>query len=104
MRSSSEWGQDILDCLEGTSYDEPMPVKDISEIVGINDGESCPRTRKLILEAMKEYNVPIGSDNRGYYIINTAHEMQRYLNSLLRRQLGITQRIEIDYNACHGRN
>ena len=104
MRSKREWCRDISDCLQGTSYDDPMPVQDISEIVSLKDYESCPRTRKLILEAMKEFNIAIGSDHRGYYLINTAQEMQRYLNSLLDRQIAISKRIDIVYKAFHGRN
>ena len=96
--------KEIILVLENIRYDNPMPVKDISDLLGIRDGMTCPKTRKLILAAMKTYNVPIGSDNRGYYTIRTAHEMQRYLNSLLQRQIGITERIDTVYKAFHGRN
>lgn len=103
-RSSIEWQEDIIDCLSNTTYDDPMPVRDIAEIIGMNESHiSCPRTRKLILNAMKNFNKPIGSDNRGYYIIRTAQEMQRYLNQLLQRQIATSERIDIVYNAYHGR-
>lgn len=92
--------KDIKDCLSGTSYDDPMPIRDVAEIVGINESHvSCPRTRKLIKDVMTKYNIPIGACHRGFYIIRTGHEMQRYLNLLLRRQLGITETIDICYHA-----
>jgi hypothetical protein len=96
--------KEVILILEGVRYANPMPVRDISELLGIKDGMTCPKTRRLILTAMKTYNTPIGSDNRGYYTIRTAHEMQRYLNSLLQRQIGITNRIDTVYKAFHGRN
>lgn len=103
-RSSIEWERDIIDCLSNTTYADPMPVRDIAEIIGMDESHiSCPRTRKLILKAMKDFNKPIGSDNRGYYIIRTGQEMQRYLNGLLQRQIQISERIDIVYNAYHGR-
>lgn len=95
--------QDIYECLKGTSYDDPMPIRDVSEICKIKESHvSCPQTRKLVKKVMKIYNVPIGASHKGYYIIRNAHEMQRYLNLLLRRQLGITKTIDICYHAFHG--
>lgn len=96
--------KEVVLIMRGINYNNPMPVKDISELLGINDSITCPRTRKLIKDSIKTQNFAIGSDNRGYYTIRTAHEMQRYLNSLLQRQIGITNRIDTVYKAYHGRN
>ena len=93
--------KEVLLILADTTNAEPMPVRDISELLGIRDGETCPQTRKIIYNAMKTYGVPIGSCNKGYFIIRTGHEMQRYLNSLLKRQIGITERIDTVYHAFH---
>ena len=79
-----------------------MPVRDIAELANIRESHiTCPITRKLILKAMMTEGVAIGSDHRGYYTIRTAHEMQRYLNKLLKRQIAITERIEAVYKAFH---
>ena len=106
MISTLEWEERILDCLSNTTYNDPMPVRDIAEIIGMEESHpSCPRTRKLILKTMQDFvsqKKAIGSDGRGYYMINNEHEMQRYLNSLLNRQIAITKRIEITYNAFYG--
>lgn len=103
-RSTYEWGRDIIDCLSNTTWDDPMPVRDIAEIIGLHESHiSCPRTRKMILKAMVDFNTPIGADYRGFYIIRTAQEMQRYLNQLLQRQIATSERIDVVYNAFHGR-
>lgn len=104
MRSSTELENAILDVLSGTSQDEPITVRDIASIVGINDGESCPRTRKLILSAMRNNNVAIGSNRSGYFLLKSEKEMQEYLNELMARQIAISKRIEITYYAFHGLN
>ena len=85
--------QDIVNVLKDTTVESPMPVKKITEILGIKDTAGCPRTRKLILQAMKELNIPIGSNNFGYY-----------LNKLMKLQIALSKRIEITYYAYHGRN
>ncbi len=103
-RSKLELEKEIIEVLKRTKYDAPMTVQDVASIVGINDSTSCPRTRKLILSAMKTFNMPIGSYHKGYYRLRNAHQMQRYMNSLLKRQIGITNRIDIVYKAFHGRN
>jgi len=93
--------REVLLILADTTNAEPMPVRDISELLNINDGETCPQTRKIIYNAMKNHDVAIGSCNKGYFILRTEHEMQRYLNSLLKRQIGITERIDTVYHAFH---
>lgn len=99
--------KEIVECLEwgDATYDNPMPIWQVAEYVGISESnKSCPKTRKLVKEAMKFFNIPIGTNRKGFYIIQTAQEMQRYLNSLLKRQIGITETIDICYEAFHGRH
>jgi len=104
MRSAIELEKAIIDVLEGTTQREPIPVRNITSIIGITDGESCPRTRKLILSAMKNNNVAIGSNRGGYFLLRSEKEMQEYLNELMSRQIAISKRIEITYYAFHGLN
>ena len=104
MRSKIELEKSIINVLESTTQSSPITVNDISDIVGINDNGSCPRTRKLILSAMKNNNVAIGSNRRGYFLLRTEKEMQSYLNELMSRQIAISKRIEITYYAFHGLN
>jgi hypothetical protein len=103
-RSKYELEKEIIEVLKTTKYDAPMTVRDIAAIVGINESDmTFPHTRKLIKSAMKSFSMPIGSYYKGYYRIRSAHQMQRYMNSLLKRQIGITERIDIVYKAFHGR-
>ena len=104
MRSAIELEKAIIDALEGTTQASPITVNDITAIVGITDSGSCPRTRKLILSAMKNNNVAIGSNRKGYFILRSEKEMQEYLNELMSRQIAISKRIEITYYAFHGLN
>jgi len=104
MRSVIELEKAIINVLEGTTQSEPIPVRNIASIIGITDGESCPRTRKLILSAMKNNNVAIGSNRGGYFLLQSEKEMQEYLNELMSRQIAISKRIEITYYAFHGLN
>jgi len=104
MRSTIELEKAIIFVLEGTTQRAPIAVKDIANIVGINDSESCPRTRKLILSAMKNNNIAIGSNRKGYFLLRSEKEMQEYLNELMSRQIAISKRIEITYYAFHGLN
>lgn len=104
MRSSVELEKSIIDVLEGTTQASPITVNEISGIVGINDNGSCPRTRKLILSAMKNNNVAIGSNHKGYFLLRVEKDMQEYLNELMSRQIAISKRIEITYYAFHGLN
>jgi len=97
--SSLNKQKEVILVLQDTTYENPMPARDISELLNINDSITCPRTRQLILDTVKNLGTPIGSCNGGYYIIRTGHEMQRYLNSLLTRQIGITERIDTVYKA-----
>lgn len=104
MRSKIELEKGIIDVLQGSSQSNPITVRNIAGIVGINDSESCPRTRKLILSAMKNNNVAIGSNRKGYFLLRSEKEMQEYLNELMQRQIAISKRIEITYYAFHGLN
>lgn len=61
--------------------------------------DTCPTTRGLIRELIDEGHI-IGSNSNGYFLIDTAKEMQVYLNSLLKRQMGISKRIQAVYDAA----
>jgi len=103
-RSSIEWETDIVDCLSNTSYENPMPVRDIAEIIGMDESHpSCPRTRGLIKKAIDDFHAPYGSNNKGYYLIRNKHEMQRYMNRLLDLQIAVSKRIESVYRAFNHR-
>ena len=94
--------KEIFDYLKANNanYENPVTAWEIALDLGFRDDRSV---RKNMLKAMKGSNKAIGADTRGFYLIRNAHEMQRYLNSLLKRQIGITERIDTVYNAYHKR-
>ena len=98
--------KNIVDYLkaENATYDKPVPATWIADYCCINESHrSCPRTRKLVKDAMKFFSIPIGTNHKGFYIIKTGQEMQRYCNSLLKRQVGITDTIDVTYEAWKAR-
>ena len=61
--------------------------------------ETCPKTRGLIRELIDEGHL-IGSSSDGYRMLTTGKEVQQHLNALLRRQIGISKRIQSVYDAA----
>ena len=65
----------------------------IASQIGINPGGSNVNIRKLILETLKRYSLPIsGNPALGYYIIETKQELIETLKSLDSRIHKITDR------------
>jgi len=84
----------------GAVYEDPVSAWQIANACGYRDDRAV---RKIILRAIKKLNKPIGANTHGFYLIRTTKEMQRYLNSLLQRQIKISERIDTVYNAYHKR-
>ena len=61
--------------------------------------ETCPVTRGLIRDLIDEGQL-IGSSVNGYRMLTTGKEVQQHLNALLRRQMGISKRIQSVYDAA----
>lgn len=64
--------------------------------------DTYPKTRALIKEMINEGHL-IGSTSEGYKRLQTGKEVQLYLNSLLKRQMGISRRIQAVYDAAQTR-
>lgn len=78
----------------------PLYVEYIAAACGITETSyTCPITRRYIRQLIANGYV-IGSSPGGYKMLYTAKEVQQYLNSLLRRQLGISKRIQAVYDAA----
>jgi hypothetical protein len=60
--------------------------------------DTYPRTRALIKEMIEE-GALIGSTSKGYKNMTDAHEIQRYMNRLMKYQIGIGNRIQAVFNA-----
>lgn len=64
----------------------------IAKLIGINEDDTHAKTRKYIEDTMEQYKIPLGSNTKGYFIIETAEECDKYLNNLEVRQKGIEKR------------
>jgi hypothetical protein len=60
--------------------------------------DTYPRTRALIKEMIQDGEL-IGSNSKGYFNMRDAHEIQRYMNALMKRQIGLGKRIQAIFNA-----
>ena len=77
-----------------------MTAQEIADRVGIIEMHStCVRTRGMIRELIKD-GYPIGSNAMGYRLMTTAKEVQVYLNSLLKRQIALSTRIQNVYEGA----
>jgi len=97
--------EDLTDYLWACEATEnnPMPVKEIAAFLVMQEkSDSKPQTRKLIAMAIDKGH-PIGSNNKGYFMLRTEKEMQKYLNNLMQRQIALSKRILGVYNAFHNR-
>jgi hypothetical protein len=64
--------------------------------------DTSPRTRALIREMVEDGEL-IGSSSAGYKNLTTAKEVQKYMNSLMKRQMAVSARILAVYNAAKGK-
>jgi hypothetical protein len=76
-----------------------VPVK--AEFISMSAGlvetdDTYPKARKIIRELIDD-GYCIGSSNEGYYLMQSGKEVQVYLNSLLQRQIAISNRIAAVY-------
>ena len=69
--------------------------KQIAEIIGINEDATQAKTRALILECARKYELPLAADNRGYYLITSKDELNEYIKNLRSRIDGIEDRINL---------
>lgn len=68
--------------------------QEIADILRIKDGPGTRQTRELIKKVITKYWLPVGANEKGYYWITSAEELERYLTNLRRRIRGIENRIE----------
>ena len=67
----------------------------IALALGINEDATHAKTRALIFECAKKYELPLAANNRGYYLITCQKEYDEYMANLNSRKAGIEERQEI---------
>lgn len=77
-----------------------LTAVELSNYAGVVETDTtCPNTRELIKDLIRDGNL-IGANSKGYWIMTTGKEVQQVLNSLLKRQMGISRRIQSIYDAA----
>jgi predicted transcriptional regulator len=77
-----------------------VTAQEIADKVGIIEMHStCVGTRGIIRDLIED-GYAIGSNAAGYKLLRTGKDVQSYLNSLLKRQMGISKRIANVYEAA----
>lgn len=64
----------------------------IARIICISEDDTHAKTRKLIENTMIKYKLPLGSNQKGYFIIKSYEEFNKYIGNLEARQNGIEER------------
>ncbi len=71
---------------------------EIADMLGIDEDDTHPRTRRLLLETAKMYKLPMAATTKypkGYYLIANDEEYDEYIATLDSRIDGIEERKEI---------
>jgi hypothetical protein len=88
---------EILDTLESGCTFTAGELSRNAHLAEIND--TYPRARKVVRELINDGHV-IGSTKDGYKLLTTGKEVQVYLNALLKRTIGINNRIQSVYDSA----
>lgn len=83
--------------------ENPVTSAEIARQIGIDEDDTHLKTRSLILECAKNYELPVAAGNRGYYIITTLQEYDEYIDNLDARIKGIEERKRIITQNFKGR-
>ena len=70
-----------------------IPANKIAETIGIKEDATMASTRALILEVLHTSDLPIGSCDHGYYLIQSQKEYDDVVKTLNARIHGIYERI-----------
>lgn len=71
---------------------------EIARKIGIVEDDTHAKTRALIFDCAKKYELPLAANNKGYYLIEDQQEYDEYMNNLNSRSSGIEERKRIITN------
>ena len=78
----------------------PMTAEAIASVAGIAEVSDTSPTTRGYIRSLIDDGYPIGSTSQGYSLMLSGKEVQEYLNSLLKRQIALSARIQKVYNAA----
>lgn len=64
----------------------------IAKMIGIDEDDTHAQTRALIKQAAEKFELPLSSNNNGYFIITSEAELDSYVSNLDSRIKGIEDR------------
>lgn len=72
--------------------ENPIKSAQIAALLGIKEDDTHSRTRGLIKKCAVEYNLPLLSSQKGYFLAKTKEELNQCLQNLNSRIAGIEER------------
>jgi hypothetical protein len=85
---------DLQDILEGRGRDDAITSSELSDRLGLEDGEASPKAREAVRVLRDERSVPVRAGNVGYWICQTQAEADEYLDDLRGRIAGIEESMQ----------
>jgi len=82
---------DLADILRGRPRSQAITSSQLSDRLGLSDGEASPKTREAIRVLRRERGLPVRAGNVGYWVCQSEQEAEEYLDDLLGRIDGIRQ-------------
>lgn len=71
---------------------DPVTSQEIADRTGLDSLDSTPRTRGVIRKLQRQYDWPVASSSKGYFLIEQPQEARTYIDDLEGRIEGIEQR------------
>lgn len=96
--------EEIIDALRIHNATETKPVtaSELAFYLGLDWNDPTRRsTRKAIRRAVEE-GARIGSNGKGYFLLRSKKQCQKYLNSLMTQMVRLSERIALVHNAMQG--
>jgi chromosome segregation and condensation protein ScpB len=78
----------------------PLTAAELATLAGVAEVSDTSPTTRGYIRSLIDDGYPIGSTRQGYELMFTGKEVQEYLNSLLKRQIAISNRIQKVYDAA----
>ena len=91
----------MVGMLQKATESTPITARMLSNATSRYEDGTAPQTRKFIRELIAE-GYPIASNRKGYYLIRSGKQMQRYMNELAGRISALSSRIHDVYHAYKG--
>jgi hypothetical protein len=79
--------------LAGRARDDAITAADLSDRLGLDDGDTSPATREIVRTLLTERGVPVRSGSVGYWVCQSEAEAEEYRENLQSRIEGIEQRL-----------